>query len=199
MAETQVSIANMALTHLGVNPITSITQASEPARKVLLVWNNAVETVLRDHDWNFARRVGVALVVDPTVDITGWEYAYAKPTKCVAIRAVYDEGTVNAKAQQDYTEALSIENNAVMVMSNLEDALCDYTYLITDVSLFPPDFVEALALYLASKIGAALTGSDSKANQMLQRYMMVLGSAQASNKAEVREPSETSSIYEDAR
>ena len=135
MAETQVSIANMALTHLGVKPITSVTEASEPARKVLLVWNNAVETVLRDHDWNFARRVGVALVVDPTVDITGWEYAYAKPTKCVAIRAVYDEGTVNAKAQQEYTEALSIENNAVMVAYDQSPA-SSHVRGVTDAHVF---------------------------------------------------------------
>ena len=199
MAETQVSIANMALTLLGVKAISSVTESSEPARKVLLTWNNAVDTVLRDHDWNFARRVGVPLVASPTFSVTGWEYAYAKPTKCASIRAVYNEGTLKSKSQQEYVEALSTDDNAVMVLSNLEDALCDYTYLVTDVSLFPPDFAEALALYLASRIGAALTGSDSKATQMFQRYQMAIGPAKANNKAEGSDSSEAASPYEDAR
>lgn len=199
MAVTKVDICNMALSHAGVKPITALTDNVEAARKLNLFYDSALESVLRDHEWNFANRPGVALTEISNVSITGWDYVYALPTKCAAVRRVYDEGTLDAKDEQDYIEAYVPTSNAKVICSNLESAICDYTYQITDVSLFDASFINAFTLFLASLVAAPLTGDENKANNLVNKYRLALDAARASNKSEGREKVERPSDYESER
>ena len=71
---TDLQIANLTLTSLGADTITSFTEDSEPARKVSTNYNHILNAMLREHPWNFAiKRVKLDLAtsaltgsIDPT-------------------------------------------------------------------------------------------------------------------------------------
>lgn len=198
MAVTKVGICNLALTRLGVKNIAALTDNSEPARKVAQVYDNALDTVFREHDWNFASMPAVPLVLAAGQSVVGWDYVYAMPTKCLMVRAIYNEATIDAKAEQDYKEIYIPSINAKALCSNLESALCDYTYQILDESLFDPSFVTAFSLYLAHMVGPALVGSAYN-GQAYQEYLRALDNARQSNKTEGKETVDRPSDYENAR
>ena len=48
---SSTDICNLALLHLGKQPIADINEASETARRCKLVYNHTRDTVLRDYPW----------------------------------------------------------------------------------------------------------------------------------------------------
>ena len=198
MAVTKVGICNLALTRLGVKNITTLTEASEPARKVSQVYDNALDTVLQEHDWSFAASQPTVLVEAPNLTAVGWDYVYALPTKCLFVRRVYNESTLANKDEQDFKKVFVPSINAEVIYSNLAEAVCDYTYQVLDESIFSPSFVTALSLYLAHMVGPALVGSAYN-GQAYQEYLRALDSARATNKSEGKETVDRPSDYENAR
>ena len=198
MAVTKVGICNLALTRLGVKNITTLTEASEPARKVSQVYDNALDTVLQEHDWSFAASQPTVLVEAPNLTAVGWDYVYALPTKCLFVRRVYNESTLDNKDEQDFKKVFVPSINAEVIYSNLAEAVCDYTYQVLDESLFSPSFVTAFSLYVAHMVGPALVGSAYN-GQAYQEYLRALDAARATNKSEGKETVDRPSDYENAR
>lgn len=198
MAVTKVGICNLALTRLGVKNIASLTDASEQARKVAQVYDNALDTVLQEHDWSFAASQPTVLIEAPNLTAVGWDYVYALPTKCLFVRRVYNESTLDCKDEQDFKKVFVPSINAEVIYSNLDEAVCDYTYQVLDESIFSPSFVTALSLYLAHMVGPALVGSAYN-GQAYQEYLRALDVARATNKSEGKETVDRPSDYEAAR
>ena len=198
MPVTKVGICNLALTRLGVKNIAALTDASEPARKVAQVYDNALDTVLQEHDWSFAASQPTVLIEALNITAVGWDYVYTLPTKCLFVRRVYNEATLDCKDEQDFKKVFVPSINSEVIYSNLAEAVCDYTYQVLDESIFSPSFVTALSLYLAHMVGPALVGSAYN-GQAYQEYLHALDVARATNKSEGKETVNRPSDYEAAR
>ena len=81
---SQVELANIALSKLGANPITSILDEAEEARAVRRFYKSTLRAELRSHPWNCARkRALLAALAEPPP--FGFRYQYLLPADCVRI------------------------------------------------------------------------------------------------------------------
>ena len=76
MAGSIVDIANKALTYLGSDAITNITDDTVEGRAINRIYEQSRVYCLRDHPWNFAM-IRVALAADTTAPV--WEYTNSFP------------------------------------------------------------------------------------------------------------------------
>ena len=129
MTSTFVSISNRALTFLGAQPITSLSDDTKEARSCNRMFAQSRDHVLRSHPWNFALK-RVALAASTTAPV--WEYAnaYDWPSDCLRIIEV------------DTLEEWAVEAKAIVTD---EGAPLNILYVsqVTDPTLFDALFVEA--------------------------------------------------------
>jgi len=212
-----VDICNIALSHLGdsatvasIDPPEGSVQAEHCAR----FYPISRDALLQMHSWNFiTRRQVLALLVD---EMDQWDYVYAWPSGALEILSVLeyevegDYATPSAQIRSEYLTASgtildrgaytpqpfhveTLASGAKVICTNQENALARYTVKITDTTLFPPLFAEALSWHLASKLAGPLlkgkTGMDMAAQCM---RMFMLHSAQAkasdSNSRDIKPP-----------
>jgi hypothetical protein len=91
------------------------------------------------------------------------------------------------------------EINQKVIACNYQSAYIDYTYQLTDTTLFDKAFVIALSFLLAAQIAKPLTGDDEIAKTMLQIYGSLVSDAARMNDIERCLKSKQSSSFEDAR
>jgi len=146
MATSFVSIANRALTYLGAEPLTALTDDTKEGRAVNRLYEQTRDALLRDHAWNFCiKRVSIAANTTSPV----WEYtnAFDWPADCLRIIEV------------DTTEEWSVEGRQI-VTDAAAPLLITYVHQVTDAALFDAKFVEAYALRMAADLAYDLTGSQ---------------------------------------
>lgn len=180
---SELDICNMALSHLGVS--TEIqdlaTERSKEAQACRRFYENTRDEVLRDFDWSFARRrEDLALVAtDPNTD---WGYSYRKPADALAIRSLPNDAGIRidtAASRVVYEEGSDTTGD--LIFTDQTDAEVIYTFRETVAEKFPPDFVQALSLLLASKIGPRVAGGDQfkLADRAFTLYRVAIQKAQA--------------------
>nr|DAG29455.1 MAG TPA: tail tubular protein [Caudoviricetes sp.] len=167
-----VDICNLALSYLGAATIGSFDEANENARQCKLHYDAQRQALLRDYNWGFARRITDLAPLDTTVP--GWAYAYRYPSKCIAVRRVFDPEDIDLKrATSEYSMCILDEANKVL-LSDVANAKCEYTYDITNANLFPGAFADALARAMAAAMAIAITGSESKQQAQYQLLQVQL-------------------------
>ena len=101
---TQISIINKSLSRIKQRTITSLTEASEQARKANMFYDCARKSALRSCDWRFAR-VQASLTLLGDIDtamnnptdlskqdiIDQFNFTYAYPPDCVRLIKVYNQ------------------------------------------------------------------------------------------------------------
>lgn len=159
---SELDICNMALSHLGVSTeIQNLaTERSKEAQACRRFFENARDEVLRDFDWSFARRREVLALVetDPNTD---WHYSYRKPAGAVAVRSLPNDAGI--RVDTTASRVVFVEGSDAtgeLIFTDQTDAEVSYTHRETDPEKFPPDFVSALALLLAARIGPRVAGGD---------------------------------------
>ncbi|MCG7932111.1 MAG: hypothetical protein N0E44_18935 [Candidatus Thiodiazotropha lotti] len=176
---TKVQICNMALGAIGEKSnIQSITERSPQAAKCNLYYDQMVEVVLSDFDWNFAS-VTETLALIGTAP-TGWSYQYAMPSDCLAAREIVREIRINTD-RIPYKIARDRTSNMRVILTNQAEAELRYTGLVTDTSQFSPWFVEALSLRLSAAIAEPLTRKKDLVVRQLQLYNRALQAAAAAS------------------
>jgi hypothetical protein len=92
MAVTDVSIANMALSHVGQhNQIAALSDSTEAARQCNLHFEPVRDALLRSHPWNFAvKRVRLITQAESTKNITG--ATAANPVVLTVVGHGYTDG-----------------------------------------------------------------------------------------------------------
>ena len=178
---TNLTICNMALGYIAKTRITSLADSTEEARQCKLYYDHLRQQLLTSYNWGFAKRVSaLALVSDTTM--FGYNYVYAYPTACVAIRFIYDEAGAETKEyQKEKYEVFTNSSGVQCIACNLEDAYVEYTYDIIDADLFSVLFTEALTRCLAATIAIPLCGSDGIAGTQYQLYQQALIDAKVIN------------------
>ncbi|MGX9389757.1 hypothetical protein ACWX0K_10975 [Nitrobacteraceae bacterium UC4446_H13] len=165
-AGTEVEAANLALGHLGQNPITSLDDNTRRARAVRTFFASVRDAVLQKHNWNFATGyVTPAMLVAPN---GGWPGGlpnrFNLPDDCLKVRFVdgaeaYDWEVMSAPADP----AGSLAEVKILASRLSAPKVC-YTRRIATVRLWSGQFLDAFAHELASAVAPMVTGSSSKAD-----------------------------------
>jgi hypothetical protein len=166
LAASETDIANEALGRLGISPIMALSDTSKQAQFANRFYNQTRDEVLASHAWNFAiRRATLAQLSNPP-DFE-WLYAYQLPVDHIRLLRLN-----NYEIDKIY-ESYAVEAN--MLLTDADTAEIKYVARLTDVTLFPPLFVEALSIKLASKLSAPLTGRFDQPTALMQEYDRVTG------------------------
>lgn len=152
-----VDICNMALGHIGVTElVTDIEDTTPEAEQCALHLPTLRDGLLAEYAWPFAtRRAVLAEVADVTR--TDWDYVYALPDDCLSARTLVLPGVRNPPAEARYpfhVEAGEADGELVL-LTDLEAAELIYTARREVAEKWPPHFVTALALRLASRLAPA--------------------------------------------
>lgn len=167
MAESDVAIANLALTKLGDLRITSLSENTKPAREV-----NAVYTMLRDklqrrYVWNFCKaRTSLAALSD-TPEF-GFDYQYQLPSDCLRVLQVGEFFPPPSLA--DYVGSSSAEYaiEGRRILSNDDGPLyLRYLARVEDPTQFDPAYDDAFAWLIAMNLADALAQASAAKQQLL--------------------------------
>jgi len=182
---TEISICNLALAHLGDEAtVASIDppEGSAQGTHCATFYPMARDALQDTHAWEFCTtRATLSLL--SAAPLSGWLYAYARPSAAVKILGLFLPGSADDSSPQAYeTEILT--DGAKVIYSNTAAPVCRYTIQVTDPSKFPPLFVLALSWLLASHLAGPLlkgkTGA-AKAKDCLTTAAAYLAQAKGSD------------------
>lgn len=182
-----VSICNLALSNIGKDNISSLTEASAEARACNQFYEHARDTLLQVYPWRFA---GVTQsLASVTNDKVGeWSHAYALPSdylKARWIRPEYsDTDAVTLTQQQEIQIPYDIEGDKLYC--NMSPAFLRYTRRITDPTKFTPLFVDALSWALTVRLAMPLTRDLKQRNDAYKLAQMARAEAEMADANEVR-------------
>jgi len=183
---SETEICNMALSHLGVSKeIANLeTERSAEASACRRFYDMTRDEVLRGFPWPFATKfAALGLVSDSDDDDHGndeWDYAYRYPTDCLKMRRI-KSGTRNDSRSSRVPYIIAKDDEGKLIYTDQEDAEAEYTVLVDDPGLYPPDFVMALSLRLAAYIAPRLTAGDpfKMGDRSLKLYVLSQATAEA--------------------
>lgn len=187
MVTSVLDIYNLAVTRLGHEQMSSETENTKAGRLCRLHYPTIRDAVLRAHPWNFAvRRAALAaLSVTPAFE---FDNAFALPTDPYCLKvlrtdyeasgyastAVYGypgiHGTYTTAAEYRI-ETIDVSGTPVRaVLCNEATLSIEYIARITDVSLYDPLFVDALAARLAAELAIPLTDNQTATKTLMDLY-----------------------------
>lgn len=195
---SQVDICNLALRHVAGKPITAITDTTPEAIICSAAWYPALKETLRSNNWSFAKCIE-ALTLLTSYTPLSWEYAYSQPVNAAAVWKIYSEGTVDKSKGDKFDKEYDKTGNQVVIVTDTEDAYCEYTFFITDTTLFTSDFVTAFSYRLAAEIAVPLNGDVNQAANMTKLYNNAISEAQRLSSNESNLPDNSPNQYVSAR
>lgn len=192
-----VDICNLALSRIGQKSISSIDE-SGIAEKCKIEFNPTKEAILRDYPWSFATRIE-ALAPISEESFFEWDYVYAYPKNCLAVRKIFNAQTYSSTEKQPYRVITSNNASKLLILCNLETAYIEYTANITDTTIFDVSFVDAFSWRLGANLAKSLTGNASLATDLMNTYLRVIDKASVNNASEVYQTQQQTSSLLRAR
>lgn len=183
---SEVDICNLALGHLGDSATVSSLyppEGSAQAEHCARFYPIARDSLLELHPWNFSTtRVALASLGSGWPE---WQYCYASPTDAINILSILDQEASNDYSVSNnygYTQSgfplvgsgtytpqpyaqETLDDGTVVIYTNQENAVCRYTRVVTDTTVFSPLFVDALSWYLASYLAGPIIKGDQGASE----------------------------------
>jgi hypothetical protein len=129
----------------------------EPMVIAQSIYESVRDSLLADFQWSFAR-AQVSIAKDGANPTTGYSFRYAIPAACKQIIRVNNIDDSENNAQWEVVGGFIHTNFATPI-------ILDHTATVTDVTKFPPIFVELLTTTLALKLAAIVeppTAASSK-------------------------------------
>lgn len=159
MASSQIAICNMALRHLGVGTeIQDIAERTKEARACVRFYDQVIEETLRDFPWPWATVIGtLALVAEsPNAD---WSYSYRMPADCIRFTRILSGRRIDTAASRVAFRIMQ-DSQGPIVLCDVANAQAEWTTRVTNAGLFPGDFAQTAALYLAGMVAPSVTKGD---------------------------------------
>jgi len=192
---SEITVCNLALSHIRGGSINALTEASIQAQQCKLLYPILRDMVLESVPWQFATKI-VSLAQLTNVAIFNYAYAYQYPNDCLKIkRLIINWETVNRTDSQFYgtrlpamnTEApvpyqIFNEGGVRVIATNYSDMRIEYTSRVTDTNLFSNQFIMALSHLLASELAIPIVGANEGRNfksDSLKQYSMMIKAAAA--------------------
>jgi hypothetical protein len=188
-ATSDVQICNMALAHCGISLlIADLAENSNQAELCSLFYEPTRNKVLQAMPWPFARKYA------PLQDIgsppANWHFRYLYPTDCLKFRNIVNNGYVPflpgiypglyadfivcLPPRTPFQIGLAADGSSKVIYTNVRDAHGEYTVVVTDPTLFPQTFVNALAWALAAELAIPLTTDIQRAQLAQTKYLSSL-------------------------
>jgi hypothetical protein len=196
-----VFICNLALSNIGKENISSLTEESAEARACKQFYAHTRDTLLQAYPWRWAgRTLAMAEVINNKPN--RWDHAYQRPSDCLKIRRVVDEMLLDyvpyeLRAVKAGGFDYAVEGS--VIYTNLTPAYLEYTARIDDPTEFPPLFQDALAWHLAVRLSMPLTRDPKIRADAYQLAVRVQGEAAAADANEQREVSDYPAEMMEAR
>ena len=161
-----VSICNIALGNIGVDPITSSefqAKSSTVAGLCDRLYEPLRDAVIEAHDWTFAiKRTRLPKLANP--DSWGWSAQFKKPNDCLRLLYVTDRAVESPDGQIPWV----LEDDKILADA---DALyIKYLRKVQDPNKFTAAFVQALAARMSMDLAMPLTNSASMMQTMAALY-----------------------------
>lgn len=173
MSRTTVDVANMALARLGQEPISSLTESSNSARKMNFWLPINLDLLLGNSNWSFARKQqALALVTNDRSD--QWDYKYDIPSDCVSFKHIVDPLRPRSVSDGDYP-AFTLSNGSVYTW--IENAIGQYIYRNDNAASWSPEFSYALSLMMARDASYALTKKTTLHRELMQEAKFYIDEA----------------------
>ena len=160
MATSVIEICNNALTDLGEEAISSLTDNTKAARLCNQRWPAVRDAVLRAHPWNCA---SAQAELAASAGASGWRYqaGFLLPTDCLRVLSVCSGGA----------DVEPWEVQAGAVLCNADGPLqVLYIRRIDDPRLFDPLLCEALTARLSATLAYPITASTALAQSFWAAY-----------------------------
>ena len=172
--QSAVEICNVGLSsYLGARPITAMEQPTPEAEACRLHYDRVRRSLLERADWVFATRREALVRMADNDRAARWSYRYARPAGMLKLRWVNDAAMMGlAHANGRNADAIR-EITADAIYSHIPAALVEFTADVTDPTLFPPSFGDALAASLAAAIAMPITRDGAK-QQAAQEHAAAL-------------------------
>jgi hypothetical protein len=176
MATTDVDICNRALSRLGTRATISALDENSTEARTASIWYAATrDTLLRAHDWNFARRRVV--LAEQGAAPTGWAFRYALPTDCIRLLRIVsaspEAGAIRFEVAGDATGRF--------VFCDQPAAEAVYVARVDDPNLYDAGFASALVDQLAAHIAYPITQKTETAVRLAQVARAALVDAMAAD------------------
>ena len=150
---TQTEIANLTLTELGANEVSSIGDGSNEGNKLTAVWAFILDEVLKACLWDFAKKwTSVAEAVYVFIDDT-YDYAYQLPSDFVKMSKLeyHNDGYV---IRGDY-----------ILINRAGPLKFEYIWREEDESNYPTHFIRALVSRLKASVATPLSRDTDRDNE----------------------------------
>ena len=165
---SSIDIINLALSKLGAERITSLTDGTQEAITANLFYNPIRKELLSQHNWSFARkRASLAALVDAPA--YGFKYQYELPSDFLSLISIteyfppHNYDTIRNNNNSDY----SIEEGRILT-DNEAPLKMLYTFDVVDTEKFSPSFAIYLSTSLAMHMCEQITQSNTKKQILLQ-------------------------------
>lgn len=157
-----IEIANIALTGLGSEQISSLSEDTKEAILVNAHWNQVRRSLLRRNTWNFAIK-RTSLARSTSTPEFGFTYKFALPIDCIRVLEVYTE--TNYKLENQF------------ILTDNTDCYIKYISDITDTNQWTSDFTDLVAVKLQYEIAYGLTRDKEVQKQYFAIYEKKLAEA----------------------
>jgi len=189
---SKTQIVNRAFVKLGVRPATNVdTDDSEDTRTALNIYDIALETILTETLWTFAKDYALLATTTDTVPFNlsdeSLNIRYQRPQGALRIFDISDD-TADWYEIGDQIWADTAGLGAV------------FTYLNTDPATYKPYFITAFSDLLAAEMAYPLLNSKSKTDDLFDFYERIsLPKAKAINAQTGKARSPKDDYWENAR
>ncbi len=169
MVISEVSISNMALTRIGQQRISSMTQQGLEAQLCDQYYESTLRELLSAYEWPFAiKRASLSLVTGD--NFTKYEYKYLKPSDLLRPILLLDSDSFEDSEAEWFTEGQ-------FFYTDYNPAYLKYVAYIDNPNDLPQSFIEAFYLRLATKIALKMTQDQGLMGMLYQEYMAAMQSA----------------------
>jgi hypothetical protein len=158
---SKVTICNMALSRIGADTITALTDDTEPARLCNTFFNELADRVMMQGAWSSTvRRVGLAQTTNtPSFEFDN-EFQLPVDPKCLRVLSVNetDPGNIDYAIEDD---KLLTDESSIKIK---------YIARLTDTADWDPMLIEAFEVLLASYLAIPIMGDKVAARELRQEY-----------------------------
>ena len=131
-AKTDIEVAQRAMVLVGMEPLSSFTEATDEALVMNTSYEDIVEDCLAQNNWNFATgQIQLSRLADAPVD--RWDAAYAMPTEPAVIQ-------VQTVTIEDAVQQYDIYEKYIYLNASENDrVVLNYIFRV-DTQYWPPAF-----------------------------------------------------------
>jgi hypothetical protein len=185
---SKTSICNLAISHLGIDKeIGNVeTENSAEARACRRFYEDVLKMTLRDYEWPFASKIAELSLIEEEPN-EEWDYSYQYPSDCLMARKILS-GIRNDTEDTKVVYELAYGDSGQVIFTDQDEAELKYTVYVDEPNRYPPDFIMAFSLYLASAIAPRIVGADKGkiADRAMIKYLSLIANAQSNARNEAR-------------